>query len=82
MKHRAAERQAERARGLELAAVDRLDAGPEHLGDVGAGVERQRGDAGEEGAVVLLEVTRRIAGDDEAVGRIDEQRHDREVHEQ
>lgn len=76
---------AQRARGFHLAAVDRLDPGAEDLRHIGAGVERDRHHAGEKGAVVGAQHAGEVdahqaAGDQQAVARVDEQRHQRKVH--
>ena len=58
------------AGGLHLAFVDGLDSAADDLGDVGAGVQRHRQRAGEEGAVRLAELARAIAANAGCAGKI------------
>ena len=63
-------REPQAPRRLRLPEVDALDAGPEDLGDVGAGIQCQRQRAREERAMLLPEGACRFTGQQQAMVRM------------
>ena len=74
--------QAQAFGGLDLATGNRLDAGTHDLGNIGAGIQRQRQCTGKEGAMRLAEIQRGGTAEQQTVLRVNQCRHQRKMHQQ
>ena len=82
MAHALPIRHADAAGGFGLTLIEGLDARAEDLAHVGPGVQGNREETGDEGAVAASEFPRERPADDEAVHRMDEDGEHRKVHEE